>query len=96
MSGRFGPAAAHLRQHKGKVQGLRPEGAKELNPGFQPRVSTRFQPWVTATQKCALKCREDEETRANDFDPIWRAGIWCPFSTSNPEDRVFFTRGATA
>jgi len=26
---------------------LRPEGAKELSPGFQP--------WVTATQKCALK-----------------------------------------
>jgi hypothetical protein len=35
------------RQHKGRVQGLRPEGAKELSPGFQP--------WVPATQKCALK-----------------------------------------
>src|SRR5271165_684600 len=41
------PAAAHLRQHKGRVRGLRPEGAKELSPGFQP--------WVTATQKRALK-----------------------------------------
>jgi hypothetical protein len=43
----FCPAAAHARQHKGRVQGLRPEGAKELSPGFQP--------WVPATQKCALK-----------------------------------------
>jgi hypothetical protein len=26
--------------------------------------------------------REKGETRANDFDPLWRAGFWCPFNSA--------------
>ena len=29
-----------------------------------------FEPRVPATQKCARKWRQEEETRVNDFDPI--------------------------
>jgi hypothetical protein len=29
--------------------------------------------------RAIAKATADEETRANDFDPVWRVGFWCPF-----------------
>jgi hypothetical protein len=39
----FRPATAHARQHKGRVQCLRPEGAKEFSPAHAGELSpSRF------------------------------------------------------
>jgi len=46
-----GEHANRAKSGQRSVQGLRPEGAKGLSPGFQP--------WVLATQKCALKAARE-------------------------------------
>ena len=59
------------------------EGYKVCAPKGQEGLAQGFKPWVLATQKCALKVTRDEETRANDFDPIWRR-ILVPLQGTSP------------
>ena len=80
--------AADARQHKGRVQGPAPRRGKRA----EPRVSTWFQPWVTATQKCALKVVPGETYRRFDVCKTSSTSSRPPGHYSRVEKQSYFPK----